>query len=84
MSFSINREALFIPNADYLEGTVTLTKRISAIPLVPCEEDRPKLGTLCQLEPGAVVELCGTGYNERTSKVRIGRDCFFVFTEDLK
>jgi hypothetical protein len=83
IGISPNEESLFIPSPDFIEGTATLSKRISAIPLLLQSNQAAKLGPLCQLPTGTIVELCGMGYNERTVKVRSGKNCYFVFREDL-
>jgi hypothetical protein len=63
---------------------LTLSKNISAIPLVPSESGTEKLGVITQLPAGATVDVCGDGFNERTAKVRYADRYFFVFLQDLQ
>ncbi len=81
---AMNAQAFFIPDFPLIERRVSLSRRISAIPLVPKEAGRAKLGALLQLPPGAVLEVCGHGYNERTAKVRSENEYYFVFLQDLE
>lgn len=43
-----------------------------------------KLGLITQLPSGAVVDICGGGFNERTAKIRYEQRYFFVFLQDLQ
>jgi hypothetical protein len=79
---TLRREAIYIPSATVSDGTVILSKRIAGIHLLPQKEGGAKLGSIAQLDP-APVEVCGTGFNERTVKVRLNGEYYFVFREDL-
>jgi hypothetical protein len=79
----INTAAMSIPRHVFIERTVSVTKPISAVQLVKDERQGTQLGALSQLRPGATLEVCGEGFNERTVKVRYN-DCFyFVFRQDI-
>ena len=78
----VNREALRIPSRTFAEGTATLSTRVAAVRLVERQDGCGKLGPIAQLDPG-LVELCGPGYNERTVKIRLNEECYFVFRDDL-
>ena len=78
----LNKEALYIPSRTFSEGMATLSRRVAAIRLVETQNGCGKLGPIQELPPG-FVELCGPGYNERTVKVRLKDDCYFVFRDDL-
>lgn len=57
--------------------------RVSAVRLIPKPEGDMKLGGLIQIEAGTLLEICGEGYNERTVKVRAGKEFFCVFRQDI-
>jgi len=79
----MNIDALFIPSCPAVQRTVILLKNISAIQIVRTNDDRAKLGVIAQLPGGAVLEVCGGGFNERTSKVRCQNGFYFVFNQDI-
>lgn len=68
---------------DEVGPKITLSRPVCAIQLLP-KEVGAKLGPLRQLRMGTTVELCGDGYNDRTKKVRVDGQCFFVFCQDLE
>ncbi|HZS53781.1 MAG TPA: hypothetical protein VFA65_05220 [Bryobacteraceae bacterium] len=41
------------------------------------------MSALTRLPSGATVDICGDGFNERTTKVRYCDGYFFVFLQDL-
>jgi hypothetical protein len=62
----------------------TLLRRIAAIRLVGAADDpHANCRELVQLLPGARLDCCGAGYNERTAKVRCAGEIYFVFLQDL-
>ena len=79
----MNREALSFPPRNAVSSRKVLSNRISALQLIPTDAGQAKLGPLAQLDPGTAVEICGAGYNEKTTKVRVQEKYFFVFLEDL-
>ncbi|HEX4770738.1 MAG TPA: hypothetical protein VH351_07910 [Bryobacteraceae bacterium] len=78
----VNSDSFFIPEEDCIGENVTLSRAVCAIQLVQ-RSNGLRLGPLTQLRGGTTVELCGEGYNERTVKVRVNGDCFFIFAQDL-
>lgn len=79
----MNNDAFFIPDTENDGERIFLSKGISAIQLVQKENGRAKLGLLAQLGPGTTVQRCGKGFNERTVKVRVQGEFYFVFRHDL-
>ncbi|HZS56017.1 MAG TPA: hypothetical protein VFA65_16560 [Bryobacteraceae bacterium] len=43
-----------------------------------------RLGTLIKLPEEAEVEICGEGYNDRTTKVCWEGATYYVFSDDLR
>jgi hypothetical protein len=80
----MNKEALTFPPDNLSYCRKVISRRISALQLVQAREGQGKLGPLSQLAPGTDVEICGDGYNEKTTKVRVQGVYFFVFREDLE
>ena len=79
----MNTGAFFIPQPDVNGETIRLRKPISAIQLSQDQSGHCKLGLLSQLGRGTTIERCGDGFNERTVKVRVNGNCYFVFRQDL-
>lgn len=79
----MNTAEFYIPDSNNHGDRIWLTRTISAIQLLPAEDGGAKLGLLSQLGPGLGVEICGTGFDERTVKVRSSDHYYFVFLEDL-
>lgn len=67
-----------------VQRSLTLPKQISAIQVLPSEHGSGKLGVITQLPSGAIVDVCGDGFNDRTTKVRYSEGYFFVFLQDLQ
>jgi hypothetical protein len=80
----INRATFFIPDEDAGGNAVALSRTISALQLVRKEDGSVKLGLLAQLSPGTQVVLCGSGFNDRTVKVRAHKEYYFIFRQDLE
>ena len=57
--------------------------RVSAIRLTMQPGGGMALGALTQIEAGTSLEICGEGYNERTIKVRVAKEFFCVFRQDV-
>jgi hypothetical protein len=80
----LSEEVLSIPESVSSQRTYTLSRRIAAIRLKRAADDRRgKLGEILQLQPGARLDCCGDGYNERTTKVHYAGEFYFVFLQDL-
>ena len=80
----MNTAEFYIPDPNNHGDKFRLFKAISAIQLVPAEEGGARLGLLSQLGPGSTVEICGSGFDERTVKVRSSNQYYFVFLQDLQ
>ena len=79
----INTAAMSIPRPVFVERSVSVTKPISALQLVWDERrGTTKLGVL-SLRPGATLEVCGEGFDQRTVKVRCNNTFYFVFRQDI-
>ncbi len=72
-----------VPNSVPIEATVTLGKDISAMEIVRRENSIARFGGIATLPKGSCVEICGSGFNERTYKVKCQGRYFFVFQQDL-
>jgi len=65
------------------EKPIRCPKTVAAVRLVLNERAGCTLGSVTQLKPGTLIEICGEGYDDQTVKVRADRQTFFVFREDL-
>ena len=61
-----------------------LAKNAPAMQIVPDGSGKLRLGTLIRLPDGAEVEVCGEGYNDRTTKVIWEGSTYYVFSNDLR
>lgn len=77
-------DALCIPECPTTERAVVLSKAIPAIELVPVENCKARLGRISEIAEGARLEICGSGFNERTIKARWGEGFYFVYVRDLE
>ncbi|MFL6414502.1 MAG: hypothetical protein ACJ74Y_02390 [Bryobacteraceae bacterium] len=66
-----------------IQEAITLKKDVSALEIVRKENLAGHFGVLAQISKGSKLEICGTGFNERTYKVRFQDRLFFVFSQDL-
>jgi hypothetical protein len=64
-------------------GTITLEKELSALEIVRRENVSGHFGVLARISKGSTLEICGTGFNDRTYRVRYQDRLFFVFRQDL-
>ena len=60
-----------------------LRKDVSALEIVRRQDAKGHFGVIAQIAKGSKLEICGTGFNERTYKVRFQNRLFFVFSQDL-
>ncbi len=60
-----------------------LRKDVSALEIVRRKDAKGHFGVIAQITKGSRLELCGSGFNERTYKVRFENRLFFVFSQDL-
>ena len=77
-----NSTALSIPQSSSPEVTYTLANDTPAMQLVVAE-DGARLGPILKIPKGAVIDVFGEGFNERTLKVRYAGLFYFVFLADL-
>ncbi len=68
-----------------LERAYVLPKIVSAIQILPSEENgSTRLGLLTQLPEGAEIEIGGSGFDDRTVRVRCGNSSYYMFLDDLE
>jgi len=60
-----------------------LKKDVSALEILRRENVTGHFGVLAQITKGSRLEICGTGFNDRTYRVRFHDRLFFVFRQDL-
>jgi hypothetical protein len=77
-------DVLSVPDVVVPERTYILSKQIPAIQLVPTGNGGARYGPVLNLPEGAELEACGSGFNDRTLKVRYEGSFYFVFLEDLE
>jgi hypothetical protein len=78
-----NKQTTSRPEPAWIEGAITLKKDVSALEIVRRENVTGHFGVLAQISKGSELEICGTGFNERTFRVRFQDRLFFVFRQDL-
>ena len=78
-----NAEAVSI-SLDCSESSCVLSEEILAMELISTPTGQMQLGPLCSLPKGAEIEVCGAGFNDRTTKIRSHGQFFFVFLQDLE
>jgi hypothetical protein len=81
---TLSDEVLSIPDVTSSTQAYTLSRTIAAIRLIVVDGRRGKLGDVRQLPPGARLNSCGIGYDERTIKVHYDGGFYFVFLQDLE
>lgn len=62
---------------------LTLLREITALRIAKCSHSDHDLAVLTELPKGAVLTVCGAGFNHRTATVRWRDDAFYVFKQDL-
>lgn len=73
-----------LPNVDFIpERSLLLHKSICAIRLAYRDNGEQKLGSVTQLPSGTSGYVCGPGFDERTAKVRVNGEFYFVFLQDI-
>ena len=77
-------ETFFLPVEPVAQGPVILAKPIAAIEVLPAKENGLlRLGLLSRLPAGAVLHICGDGFDKTNRKgVRDGQ-YYFVFREEI-
>ena len=79
----MHRKTAFAAPPASPEATITLKKDVSALEIVRRENAKGHFGGLALISKGSRLEICGSGFNERTYKVRFQNRLFFVFRQDL-
>jgi hypothetical protein len=64
-----------------LPSAYTLPRKVAALYI---GQNSRSSGYLAELPQGAQVELCGSGYNERTLKIRLHGEYYIAFAQDLE
>jgi hypothetical protein len=65
------------------EGSLTLFNEITALRLCKPSESKYCSAIPAELPKGAVLTICGSGFNHRTMTVRWNNDTYYVFERDL-
>ena len=65
------------------EDSYSIPRKIAAIEVLGPGQQGAKLGAVTQLPSSTRVEVCGSGFNERTVKIRSNGHYYFVFRQDL-
>jgi hypothetical protein len=77
-------EAFFLPVEPVAQGPVILAEPIAAIQVLPARENGLlRLGLLSRLPAGAVLHICGDGFDKLTAKVLVDGQYYFVFREEI-
>jgi hypothetical protein len=76
-------QAFSLPEDPVYPASVFLATQISAIQILPREDGRLILGLLSSLPAGAVLRICGEGFDERTAKVFVNGQYYFVFRQEI-
>jgi hypothetical protein len=67
-----------------VDGSYTLSKEIYGMQLLPFENGSVPLGPIIKIPTGARLDVCGSGFDGRTVKVRCADAYYFVFLQDLE
>lgn len=65
-------------------GLARKSATLCAMQVIEDEDGTPHMGLLTQLSRAGAFEVCGPGFNDRTVKVRVGGNFYFVFREDIE
>ena len=80
----IDFSAITIPLSVSIQQTVMADKDLSAIHIQLAKSGRPRLSKIFKIPQGALLEVCGSGFNVRTVKARYNGDFYFVFQNDIE
>lgn len=80
----MNYDAVFIPACASVERTVVAPTELSAIQIEQTEDGKARLGMIAPIPEGAELEVCGSGFNDRTVKARWQNKFYFVFLQDIQ
>lgn len=76
-------DARFVAEWVVAQSSYKLTDAIPAFEIIAGENGAERFGPVCRLPPGADLEACGDGFNQRSLKVQCGNRRYFVFLQDL-
>ena len=80
----MSKEAFVLPAEPVGFDLVLLSRPVAAIQVLPARENGGlRLGLLSRLPAGAVLHICGDGFDERTAKVLVDGQHYFVFREEI-
>lgn len=65
------------------QNCLTLLREITALRITKSCHSNHDLAVLAELPKGAVLTMCGAGFNHRTATVKWGGDSYYVFEQDL-
>ena len=80
----MNRKPLSMPEAVSIEMRFRLQENISAIESTGDARRPLRRSAISGIPRGAVLEVCGAGFNERTTQVRCNGKFYFVFLRDVE
>jgi hypothetical protein len=80
----MNADALFMPECLPVQRTLRLAKDICALELVPAERGEARFGGIVELRKGTCLEVCGSGFNDRTIKAHCEGHFYFIFLRDIE
>ncbi len=69
---------------DARETRFSLAKNAPAMQVSPDASGKLRLGALVRLPDGAEVQVCGEGFDDRTTKVTWEGSTYYVFRDDLE
>ena len=78
-----NTQPFVIPDKLARHESVILFGPVAAIQITPTENGQPRLGVLSRLPAGTMLHICGDGFDERTAKVCVNGQYYFVFRHEI-
>ena len=67
-----------------VDTSYTLSREIYGMQLLPFGNSSVPLGPIIKIPIGARLDVCGSGFDDRTVKVRCADAYYFVFLQDLE
>jgi len=78
-----NTQPFVIPDKLARHESVILFGPVAAIQITPTENGQRRLGVLSRLPAGTMLHICGDGFDERTAKVCVNGQYYFVFRHEI-
>jgi hypothetical protein len=78
-----NTQPFVIPDKLARHEPVIIFGPVAAIQIMPMENGQPSLGVLSRLPAGTMLHICGDGFDERTAKVCVNGQYYFVFRHEI-